>query len=178
MTGFYDAGPLRRIGTNLFLGYGYNFYRLENQLRTDDQKVRALVCELLARVQKAVSAAEGKYRRERIPAPTRASPFPPAEIVADAQRLEALGRAIGGVEGQVRHAPVPENDRMTQLYREEGETLLALAQKDTLLIGQAETLRAMVEGRTPDDILATLGDIEEGVAAIDAALADRRVMLL
>jgi hypothetical protein len=178
VTGFYDVGVLGEIGINLFHGYGYNFYRLENQLRADDQKVRSLVCEFLARALKAVSAAEGAFRRERIPAPTRANPFPPAEILADARRLEALGKAIGGVEGQVRHAPVPENDRMTQLYREEAKTLAALVEKDALLVGQAETLRAKVEGKKPDEILATLPDIEEGVAAITQTLAERRLMTI
>ena len=38
---FYDAGTLRQIATNLFHGWGYNFYRAENQLRADDQLVRA-----------------------------------------------------------------------------------------------------------------------------------------
>jgi hypothetical protein len=178
VTGFYDVGPLGEIGINLFHGYGYNFYRMENQLRTDDQKVRTLVSELLARAHKAVSAAEGSFRRDRIPAPTRADPFPPAAVMADARRLEALVKAIGGVEGQVRHAPVPENDRMTQLYRNEAETLAALVRKDTLLVGQADTLRALVEGRNPDEILAIVPDIEEGVAAITQTLAERRLMTI
>jgi hypothetical protein len=178
MTGFYDAGPLMQVGINLFHGYGYNFYRDENQLRADDQKVRTLVCELLARALKGVTAAEGAFRRERIPPPTRADPFPPAAIVADARRLEALGQAINGVEGQVRHAPVPENDRMTQRFRQEAATLAALVDKDTLLVGQADTLRGLVEGKKPDDILAAFGQIEQGVAAIIATLAERRLMTL
>jgi hypothetical protein len=33
-------------------------------------------------------------------------------------------------------------------------------------------------GKTPDDILATLPDIEEGVAAIGTTLADRRIIIL
>ena len=33
---FYDAGPLKQLAVNLFHGWGYNFYRKENQLRTDD----------------------------------------------------------------------------------------------------------------------------------------------
>jgi len=176
VTGFYDVTALGEIGINLFHGYGYNFYREENQLRADDQKVRTLVCELLASAQKAVSAAEGNFRRERIPAPTRAEPFPPAGIMDDARRLESLCKAIGGVEGQVRHAPVPENDRMTQRYREEAATLLALVEKDSVLVGQAQTLRTMVEGKTPDEILAALPDVEEGVAAITKTLAERRIM--
>ena len=178
MTGFYDVGALGQIGLNLFHGYGYNFYREENQFRADDQKVRTLVSELLAGAQKAVSAAEGAFRRERIPPPTRENPFPPADIVANAKRLEALSRAIGGVEGQVRHAPVPENDRMTQRYRQEADTLLALIEQDKLLVGQAETLRAMVAGQTPDTVLASLADLEDGIAVITRTLAERRVMTL
>ncbi len=178
MTDFYDVGALGQVAINLFHGYGYNFYRLENQLRSDDQKVRALVSQLLARAQKAVSDAEGTFRRERIPAPTRADPFPPAEILADARRLEAMVTAIGGVEGQVRHAPVPGNDRMTQLYRDERETLVALVETDQLLIGQAETLRGIVEGKGPDEILANRPDIEAGIAAISQTLAGRNLMTI
>lgn len=178
MTDFYDVGALGQVALNLFNGYGYNFYRNANQLRADDQKVRTLVCELLGRAQKAVTAAEGAFRRERIPAPTRAVPFPPPEILADARRLEALSRAIGGVEGQVRHAPVPENDRMTQRYRQEAATLVALAEHDKLLVGQAATLCERVERRTPADMLADLPDLEEGVAAIARTLTERRLLTL
>ena len=178
MTGFYDVGALGQIGLNLFHGYGYNFYREENQLRADDQKVRTLVSELLTRAQRAVVTAEGVFRRERIPAPTRANPFPPAEILVDARRLEALGKMIGELEGQVRHAPVPENDRMTQRYRKEGSTLIALVEKDTLLVGQAETLRMLVADKTADAVLLAIADVEEGVAAISQTLADRRIMTI
>jgi len=178
VTDFYDVTALGQIGINLFHGYGYNFYREENQLRADDQKVRALVCEVLASAQKAISAAEGNFRRERIPPPTRANPFPPAEILADARRLESLGKAIGGVEGQVRHAPVPENDRMTQRYREEGAMLIELAEKDSVLVGQAQTLRTLVVNKTPDEILAAFPDLEEGVAAITRTLEERRIMTI
>ena len=178
MTGFYDVGAMGRIGLNLFHGYGYNFYREENQLRADDQKVRTLVSDLLGQAQKAVSAAEGSFRRERMPAPTRAEPFPPAEIVADARRLEAIGKAIGGAEGQVRHAPVPENDRMTQRYRDEGDTLLALVEKDKVLVGHAETLRSMVAARTADDMLSAASDIEARISAILQTLAERRLVTM
>lgn len=178
MTGFYDVGPLGQLGLNLFHGYGYNFYRSENQLRADDQKVRTLVSELLARAQKAVSAAEGEYRREFIPPPTRENPFPPANVIANAKKLEALCKAISGAEGQVRHAPVPENDRITQLYREEGKTLAGLIEKDTVLVGQADTLRALVAGKAPDEILGLLSEVAEGLAAIAQTLAERRLMTI
>lgn len=178
MSDFYGAGALGQIALNLLNGYGYNFYREENQLRADDQKVRTLVSELLSGAYKAVSAAENTFRRERISAPTRASPFPPAEIVADAKRLELMGQSIGAVEGQVRHAPVPENDRMTQRYRQEVATLAALVEQDKLLVGRAQLLRTAVTGKTPDEILAIREDIAQGVAAIVESLAARRIMVI
>lgn len=178
MSGFYDVGALGQIAVTIFHGYGYTFYREENQLRADDQKVRTLVCELLAGAHKAVSAAEGTFRRERIPAPTRETPFPPFHIVADAKQLEEIGKAIGTIEGQVRHAPVPENDRMTQRYRQEAATLLALVEQDKLLVGRAQMLRTVVAGKNPDEILAAREDIDQGIAAITESLAARRLMTI
>ncbi len=71
MSSFYDVGRLGQIGLTLVMGAGYAFYREETQLRADDQKVRTLVSELLAGAHKAIVAAEGTFRRERIPPPTR-----------------------------------------------------------------------------------------------------------
>lgn len=178
MTGFYDVGALGEVAITLFHGCGYTFYREENQLRADDQKVRTLVSELLAGARKAVSTAEAEFRRDRLSAPTRDNPFPSSDVVADAKLLEALGKAIGAVEGQVRHAPVPENDRMTQRYREEAATLLALIEQDKLLVGRAQTLRQAATGRTAEEILASRDDIEEGVAAIVESLAARRLLTI
>ncbi|WP_155765352.1 hypothetical protein [Mesorhizobium erdmanii] len=45
---------------------------------------------------------------------------------------------------QIRHRA--KNDRMTQRYRSEAVTLAALAEKDAVLVGQAELLRSMPEG--------------------------------
>jgi len=178
MSGFYEAGPLAKVGINLFYGYGYNFYRQENQLRADDQRVRQMACSLLGRARAGLDQAESRYRRENIAPPSRANPFPDPAVVANAQALERLGREVGGLEGLIRHQPVPENDRMTQRYRLEAATLAALAEKDAVLVGQAELLRSMVEGAAADAILASKGEIETGIAAIKATLHDRQMFLL
>ncbi|TPM82614.1 hypothetical protein FKO01_60625 [Mesorhizobium sp. B2-3-3] len=177
MSRFYEVGPLAKIGINLFYGYGYNFYRLENQLRADDQRVRQMACSLLARARAAIDGAEARYRRENIQPPSRANPFPDPGIVASAQALERLGREVGALEGQIRHQPVPENDRMTQRYRLEAATLIALAEKDAVLVGQADLLRSIVEGAAGDAILANRREIEDGIAAITATLRDRQSFL-
>ena len=175
--GFYNHGDLRRLAINLFNGWGYNFYRLENQLRADDQLVRGKAAWLVGLAAAAVDAAEADYRRTAIPPPTRAEPFPAPAAMAGAQAIERLSRAIGALVGRIHAQPVPENDRMTQRYRQEAETLYTLADRDQQLVGQCDLLRSMVEGRGGAWVLANLPELETGVAAIEATLRDRAGLL-
>jgi hypothetical protein len=176
--GFYDAGALRQIATNLFYGWGYNFYRLENQLRADDQLVRSQAAVLLGNAMASVQTVESEYRREFLPPPSRAKPFPDAAAVASAQSLERLARAIGALEASLRHQPVPENDRMTQRYREEAPTLQKLISLDERMVGQCELLRTMVSKKDADSLLARMKDLEAGMEAIRSTLRDREAVLL
>ena len=176
MGGFYDEGPLRHAAINLFYGWGYNFYRQENQLRADDQLVRAKVSWLLGRARAAVEQAESEWRREKLPPPSRAKPFPDPDAVAGAQALERLAREIGALKGRIEALPVPENDRMTQRYRQEAATLEALGQRDALLVGQADLLCAMAEGGG-EALLAETAALEDGLKAIAATLHDREAVL-
>jgi len=177
-SGFYDAGPLKQVAINLFYGWGYNFYRHENQLRADDQLVRAKAAWLLGLAQASVDQAEGVFRREHIAAPSRAHPFPDAQAVEGAQALERLGKAIGELVGRLHAQPVPENDRMTQRHRQEAETLAALSTCDEQLIGQADLLRGLTEGRDGAVLLETLATLKAGVAAIEATLRQRQGLLV
>jgi hypothetical protein len=176
--GFYDAGALRQIATNLFYGWGYNFYRKENQLRADDQMVRSKAASLLGEAMAKVGAAESDYRREFLPPPTRAKPFPDAEAVASAQKLERLAKAIGAVEAQLQHQPAPENDRMTQRYRQEAPTLAKLIEFDERLVGQCELLRKTVSGADAPGLLKSMNDLEAGLDAIRETLRNREQVLL
>jgi hypothetical protein len=175
---FYDAGPLRQIATNLFYGWGYNFYKQENQLRADDQLVRSKAATLLGIDKTSVSAAEGDYRREFLPPPSRQKPFPDAAAVAAAQRLEHFARGIGALEALIQQQPVPENDRMTQRYRLEASTLQALIQHDEQLVGQCELLRTKVQGQNGTTILADIAELEGGLDAIRMTLQNREAVLL
>lgn len=175
---FYDVGALRQVATNLFNGWGYNFYKVENMLRADDQMVRAKAASLLGNAMSSVCEAENAYRRAFLPPPTRARPFPDAAAVADAQSLERLGQAIGALEAALHHQPVPANDRMTQRYRDEAPTLATLIGHDERLVGQCELLRRLVNEQDGAAILKKLPDLEAGLAAIRATLHDREVVLL
>ncbi len=176
--GFYDAGALRQIATNLFYGWGYNFYRVENQLRADDQLVRSKAASLLGIAMASVITAEQEYRQEFLPAPSRAKPFPEAAAVAAAQRLERLARGIGTLEASIQQQPVPENDRMTQRYRQEAPTLKTLIGFDEQLVGQCELLRSMVANQNAPTILERLNDLETGLTAIQTTLQSREAVLL
>ena len=175
---FYDAGPLEQVAINLFHGWGYNFYRIENQLRADDLLVRGKASGLLGDARAIVDAAETAYRRMYIAAPTRAKPFPDAQVVEDARTLERMAAAIGAIEGQVRAQPAPENDRMSELYRNERDTLMRLGQHDRRLVGLADQLRArLAEAADASAILAAGPEIEAGLRALSETLRGRRAVL-
>ena len=174
---FYDEGALRQAAINLFHGWGYNFYRTENQLRADDQLVRSKAGWLLGMARSSVERAEAGYRREFIGTPTREKPFPNPSNMAAAQKLERLAGNIGTVSGRLQSQPVPENDRMTQRYRQEAPTLAKLIELDEQLVGQCELLRSLVAGQTGAAILEKAAALEGGLKAIRATLEKRAAVL-
>jgi hypothetical protein len=175
---FYDLDELEKIAVNLFYGWGYNFYRLENQLRTDDLMVRAKVGWLLGLARASVESAESAYRREHLPAPTREKPLPDATAVEGASTLERLSREIGALAGRISAQPAPENDRMTQRYRHEAATLERLVGCDMGLAGRAEMLRAMLDQKDGDWMIEKSAQIQAGLTSVEAALRDRQAALL
>ena len=174
---FYDAGRLKQVAVNLIYGWGYNFYRLENQLRADDQLLRAKAGELLGLAHASVEEAESAYRRRHLPPPSRAKPYPDPGAVDDAQSLERLGRAFDVLIGRLHALPVPENDRMTQRYRNEADTLKALGECDSRLVGQCELLRETLDQKRGEWVIDNLTMITAGLAAIDATLRERQALL-
>jgi hypothetical protein len=172
-----DPGRLKQIAIDLFNGWGYAFYRRENRLRADDLLVRAKLCEVLAAARVSVQAAEQAYRREFLPAPSREKPRPDAGAVREAQVLEALGRAIGTVEGHIRALPVPEDDQMAQRFRREAEMLSRLLEADEMMVGQAEFLREVLTGVDARWVLEHAGELQGQVAALAKGVQERRDLL-
>jgi hypothetical protein len=174
---FYDLDALEQIAVNLFYGWGYNFYRLENQLRADDLTLRNQVCALLGQARAHVDAAESAYRRAFLPPPSREKPRPDAEAMANAQALERFSHAIGALEGQIRAQPVPESDRMTERYRQEAPTLQRLLDCDMRLAGQVELLRALLDHKDGVWMIEKTSEIQDGLRAIETSLRERQAAL-
>jgi hypothetical protein len=177
MPGFYDVDAVSKIAVNLFYGWGYNFYRKENQLRADDQLIRAKVGFLLSSARNSVEIAETDYRREFLPPLTREKSQHDPAAVANAQAIERLSKAISGLILLINTQPVPENDRMSQRYREEAPTLQAMIQSDQVLVGQAELLRTTVEAKNGAWLAGNKAEIEDGLKAIGETLRKRQGLL-
>ncbi len=177
MPPFYAAGPVAQVAINLFYGWGYNFYRLENQLRADDLMIREKAGFLLGQSRAMLEAEQSAYRRTHLPAPSRAQPLPPPEAVEAARALEDLSISIGTLEGTIRALPVPETDRMTQRYRQEAPTLAALAACDQRLIGLAGALRDTLDGRDHAWMLAHRAEIQDAIGLLQRQVRDRQSLL-
>ena len=175
---FYDAPKLQQIANTLFLGWGYNFYRRENQLRADDQLVCAKAARLLGLAAASVQAAEAEFRREAFPPPSRAKPYPDAADVAKAQALERLGNEVLALEARLQALPAPEQDLMNLRFRQEAETLILLIAADERMVGQSELLRSAVDRKTAAEILDAIADLQEGVAALQSTLQARAEILV
>ena len=174
---FYDAGPLKQIAINLFYGWGYNFYRQENQLRADDLLIRSKVGWLLGSARAGIEKAEGAYRREKLPPPSREKPRHDAASLAGAQALERLAHDLGAVVGLLTAQPVPENDRMTQRHRKEAATLTRLAEHDEQLVGRAELLRSLLDQKDGAWLIEHAAEVQQGIQAIGESLRTRQLLL-
>ncbi len=175
---FYDVGPLEEIAVNLFYGWGYNFYRLENQLRADDLLIRSKVGLILGSARKSVETTERDYRREFLPPPSREQPRPNPAAIAGAQAIERLSRSIGALQGQIAAQPAPENDRMTERYRQEASVLQQLIASDQKLVGQAELLRSMLDHKDGAWMLENMQALQDGLNAISETLRARQLLLV
>lgn len=133
-----SAGPVRQVVSNLFYGWGYNFYRKENQLRADDLLIRSKVSEMLASARGHLAVLERTYRRDHMPPRTRQNPFPDAACMAIAQGLQRVQYAIEALEVRVRTAAVPAMDRVTQRHINERENLERLAALDEDMVRSAQ----------------------------------------
>ena len=135
-----EGSPLWETWTMLLNGYGYNWYRLDNQARADDLLIREKAGYFLGLAASKLLEAETAYHRKFLPPGTREQPFPPPDKVAAHRRLRELRQAVLSMEGVVRSLPVPASDKIWQRHRLQLTTLKRLTGMDVGLIGVAKLL--------------------------------------
>ena len=139
-----EDSRLHRIGVMLLNGYGYNWYRLDNQMRADDLLVRSRASEHLASAAARLHDLGGRYRRKYLPPPTRAHPDPDPQHLATAQQFRAVADRILEIDTRLRGAAVPPDDKIWLRQRGELETLQRLGWCDVVLVADAKGLVGVV----------------------------------
>ncbi len=146
-------------------------------MRADDQLVCAKAAWLLGQAAASIQAAEADFRREALPPPTRANPYPDPAVIACAQTLERLSKDIVAVEARLHNLPAPEQDLMSLRFRQEADTLVRLIKADEQLVGRSELLRAAVDGQGASWIADNIADLQSGISTIQATLRAREGIL-
>jgi hypothetical protein len=174
-----DDNRLYRIGVMLLNGYGYNWYRLDNQLRADDLLIRSQASAHLGKAGARLRDIETDYRKKYLPPPSREHPDADDEHLADAKRLRAARDRILVIDTKLRGGTVPSNDKIWQRYRSEEATLKRLIECDVVLVGTAKDIEAIVAAMSSDSALddATEKALDDRLALLSAALSRRDAML-
>lgn len=174
---YYETGALGQVAILLWSGWGYNMFRVENQLRADSLVIRSKGSELLGRSTASMRDAESAYRKAKLPPLTRQSPRHDPDALAGARKLEALVAEVGRIEGHLRAAPAPETDRIMQRYRRERNLLERLVESDKTTIGKAEVLRRVIQGKDGQWLLDNEAEVREALASLNESITARSDLL-
>lgn len=134
----------------LLTGYGYNFYNVTNQARSDDQLVRERASYFLGQAVTLLSSLRGEYQRRFIPPLTRENPFPPQEGMARLSEIEEIQRATSALEAHIRGMAVPTQDRIWWRFRQEEPLLAQLLSFDLRLVRGCEQIHRSVSELSPE----------------------------
>ena len=145
-----EDSRLYRVGVTLLNGYGYNWYRLDNQMRADDLLVRSRASEHLENAAARLRDLEGRYRRKYLPPPTREHPDADPRHLAAAQHFRAVADRILEIDTRLRGAAVPPDDKIWLRQRGELETLQRLGKCDVFLVVDAKGLVDVVAALPAD----------------------------
>lgn len=162
--------------------FGNDLYTDHGRLRADDLAVRNRLADLLARGAGALRAAAVDYQRHYVPRPTRAQPFPSAEVIEPARRADRLAAEVSAAADAVRNVSFPDPEKVWFRVRaDHGSQLVSF---DRSLVAHAEYVAVALGVGSPARALAG-GDLAEFDAAgirealrnLLSVLADRETWL-
>lgn len=174
---YYETGALGQVAILLWSGWGYNMFRKENQLRADTLLIRSKGSELLGRVGSSVRDAESAFRKANLPPLTRQSPRHDPTALANARTIESLGTEIGRIEGRLRSAPAPENDRIWQRHRRERNLLERLLESDKTTVGKIEVFRRVVQGKDGQWLVDNEAEVRAALTSLSESITERADLL-
>jgi len=129
----------------LMLGYGFNFYRAENQLRADDLLVRQKAGASLGQASARLEKLALEFQRTCIPAPTRQQPYPSPDLMERLNALRAMRQRVLDQESFLHGMSAPAQDKIWRRLREEGDLLEALLHADVAMLAMAAQAEAEVQ---------------------------------
>jgi hypothetical protein len=164
----------------LLNGYGYNWYRKENQLRADDLLVREHASHFIVEAAKKLQEQEADYARRFLPAPTRENPFPPDDRLATHALIRSTRQNLLALEARIRGLSAPPTDRIWQRHRSEVDVLANLTRMDVQLVGLSKEIDTEAGKLDPEawshpERLAPLGD---NTRQVERLITERAEFLL
>lgn len=123
------------------------------------------ITELVASLRGLVEQAEADWRHRQLPPPSREAPRQDPEALRGAQSLEAAGRALDAIGGQLRAMPVPDPARLRARHGAAAGTRLAEA--DAAIAAHAEFLMALLDPAAataplePDELRRSVAHLRE-----------------
>ncbi len=133
---------------HLMLGGGFNYYRIENQLRADDLLVRQRAGASLGLAAAKLGQLAEQFQRTCMPAPTRDCPYPPAEVMEQLNALRRLRQRIITSNSLLQGLSCPAQDKIWRRLRDEQTLLNSLLQADIAMLRQASELEQQVQALT------------------------------
>ena len=172
-----EHSALYKTWVMLLNGYGYNWYRKDNQLRADDLLVREHASHFVLEAAKKLQEQEATYARQFLPTPTRENPFPPEDRLATHALIRSTRQNLLALEGRIRGLSAPPTDRIWQRHRSEVATLARLTSLDVQLVGLAKEIdtaasRLDLEAWSHPERLASLADSTLKIEQVIAARAE------
>ncbi|HEX3625826.1 MAG TPA: hypothetical protein VH280_10420 [Verrucomicrobiae bacterium] len=175
-----EGSPIWETWNMLLNGFGYNWYRADNQSRADDLLVRQKAGYFLGVAASKLQEAETAYQKKYLPPGTREHPFPPPDKVAAHRCLREFRQAVLSMEGVVRSLPVPPTDKIWQRHRQELATLKKLTDADVGLVGVAKMLADEIEKTAVDqwNENETIERLNGVLGEFKSVIEERRTLLL
>jgi hypothetical protein len=168
---------LLQAGELLLNGWGFNWYRYENQMRADDLLLRNQADSLLGDALAAFRRAEAVFRQKHAGPPSRQNPLPEPDRIAELHAFQALLAELEELRTRIRGAAVPPDDKIWLRHREEAQVLARLGECDAKIAGSAQALRTAALAITPASLAGMPGLIEPRLQQLQALLQQRATLL-